>query len=217
MKGAIFDIDGTILDSMSAWTKATTEFYRRKGISVNEKDFSYFATVTLTESFNYIKNTYNLNMSVDEIFSEFDGIILDEYKYNIPAKPFAVEYLKKLKSDGVKLSVATSARPAFCEAAFSRLGILELFDAFCYSDKVGTNKSKPDIYLLAAEKLNLAPQECAVFEDILTGIKSAKTAGFFTCAIYDETNKNDTDEIKRIADKYILSWKALLNYNLALC
>ncbi len=210
MKGAIFDIDGTILDSMAAWTKATTEFYKRKSIALNEKDFLYFSSVTLTESFNYIKKTYSLKMSIDEIFSEFDDIILDEYKYNIPAKPFAIEYLKKLKSEGVKLAVATSARPNFCEAAFSRLGILDLFDVFCYSDEIGTNKAKPDIYLLAAKRSELKPSECTVFEDILIGIKSARSAGFFTCAIYDETNKNDTSEIKKAANKYILSWKELL-------
>ena len=210
MKGAIFDIDGTLIDSMSAWTNTTSEFYRRHGLSLDEDEFNYFRSIALFESMPYIKNKYNLPESVEEIAEEFESIISGEYKYNIPIKQNADVYIRKLKSEGVKLAIATSSKPRYCEPALKRLGIFDMFDAICYSDEVGVNKSQPDIYLLAAEKIGVLPTECTVYEDILAGILSAKGVGFKTVAIYDNSNKEDTDLLKKSSDKYILSWDELI-------
>lgn len=210
MQGAIFDIDGTLLDSMQAWTDATTLFYKRRGLTLTNEEFEFFKSVTLNESFPYIKERYKLSMSLNDIQKEFSDIILHKYKYTIPLKPYAGKYLKLLNSQGVKLACATSTKPEFCIPAFERLGILELFDSFTYSDEVSVNKSKPDVYLLAAERLKLKSCACTVFEDILIGIQSAKAAGFKTCAVFDETNKDETSILKSEADSYITSWSELL-------
>lgn len=210
MQGAIFDIDGTLLDSMATWNNATTLFYTRRDLTLTAEEFEFFKSVTLNESFPYIKARYNLPMTLEEIQEEFSGIILNEYKYNIPIKPYADEYLRFLKASDVKLACATSTKAEYCIPAFKRLGIFELFDTFTYSDEVSVNKSKPDVYLLAAKRLGLNPCDCTVFEDISIGIKSAKSAGFKTCAVFDKTNENETDILKSEADNYIKSWKELL-------
>lgn len=210
MQGAIFDIDGTILDSMGVWNNATATFYKNHGLTLSDEDLTFFQSATLNESFPYMKEKYNLKKSVDEISKDFENIILKEYKYNIPIKPGADVYLKTLKKSGAKLACATSTKPQFCTPALKRLGIFDLFDAFAYSDEVGVNKTNPDIYLLAAQRIGVAPCNCTVFEDIEIGIKSAKSAGFKTCAVYDNSNKNHTTQLKQIADRYILSWQELI-------
>ena len=145
MKGAIFDIDGTLIDSMEVWNDSTAVFYKNHGLTLSNEDLAFFHSATLNEAFPYIKEKYRLSKTVDEILHDFEDIILSEYKYNIPIKPHADEYLKKLKASGVKLAVATSTKPQFCIPALKRLGIFELFDAFAYSDEVNVNKSNPDI------------------------------------------------------------------------
>lgn len=210
MKGAIFDVDGTLIDSMIVWTNSTFEFYKKRNLPFTEEEFDMFRSMTLTESLPYIKRTYNLKESVEEILEEFEGIILKEYKYNIPIKPYADIYLKQLKDDGVKLAVATSTKVRYCEAALSRLGILDYFDAFAYSDEVGVSKKEPDVYLLAASRIGVSPKDCTVFEDILTGIQTAKKAGFKTVSIYDALNTDETEFLKESSDRYITSWEELL-------
>ena len=202
MQGAIFDIDGTILDSMGVWNNATATFYKNHGLTLSDEDLTFFQSATLNESFPYMKEKYNLKKSVDEISKDFEDIILKEYKYNIPIKPGADVYLKMLKSSGVKLACATSTKPQFCTPALKRLGIFDLFVAFAYSDEVGVNKTNHEI--------GVAHCNCPVYEDIEIGIKSAKSAGFKTCAVYDNSNKNHTAQLKKSADRYIKNWEELL-------
>jgi len=96
------------------------------------------------------------------------------------------------------------------QAAFKRLGILDLITTHSNSKEVGVNKSNPDVYLLAAKRLGIAPEKCMVFEDIYPGICGAKKGGFLTCAIYDTLSKNDTENMKKDADIYIKSWREVL-------
>lgn len=210
MKGAIFDLDGTLLDSMNVWNRATSEFYRKKGLVLTDEDFNFYKSSSLDESMPYLKRTYNLKESVDELTEEFNKTMFDEYALNIPMKPYAKEYLNQLKSEGVRLAIATSTRPYFSEAALKRHEIFDLFDAFAYSEEVGVNKTKPDVYLLAAKRMDVLPENCTVYEDILVGIKTANSAGMKSCAIFDSSNADDTEELKKNAHIYIESWKNLL-------
>ena len=118
--------------------------------------------------------------------------------------------MQKLKNSGVKIAIATSGYKELCEGAMRRLGMLNFIDAITLSCEVGVNKSNPDVYLLAAKRLGIAPEKCMVFEDILLGIKGAQKGGFQTTAIYDFSNDSDIELIKETADRYIESWKELL-------
>ena len=118
--------------------------------------------------------------------------------------------MEKLKSEGVKIGVATSGYPDLWQHALKRLGMLDLIDGYALTSETGVNKSHPDVYLLAAERIGVAPSECMVFEDIVSGIVGAKKGGMMATAIYDESNKDRTEEFKKLADRYIVSWKELL-------
>ncbi len=210
MKGAIFDLDGTLIDSMNVWNNATSEFYRKKGLVLTDQDFNFYKSSSLDESMPYLKRNYKLKESVEDLTQEFNKIMFDKYALTIPMKPYAKEYLIKLKSDGVKLAIATSTRPYFSEAVLKRHGIFDLFDAFAYSEEVGVNKTNPDVYLLAAKRMNVPPENCTVYEDILVGIKTVNAAGMKSCAIFDSSNADETEELKKNAHIYIESWENLL-------
>ncbi len=208
--GAIFDVDGTILDSMHIWRDITVGFIADCGFSVTDEELLPYACMTLEESMPLIKEKYSLTASADELKAEFRRRIRDAYFYDVGAKPHVKEYMEFLKSRGTKIAIATSGYRELCEAAFSRLGISGMIDAYALSSEVGVNKSNPDVYLLAAKRIGIPPEKCMVFEDIPTGIQGAKKAGMQTTAVYDFSNTDDTQILKNTADRYILDWSELL-------
>lgn len=210
MYGAIFDIDGTLLDSMSLWSVITGKMLAERGFESDETLIKKLQDMTLPTACEYMKNYYNISESTEEIMNDAKRIASEEYYYNIPMKDGAKEYLIKLKNSGVRLAVATSGFPELAEAALKRCGVWELFDAKAYSFETGKDKSNPDIYLLAAERMGVEPEKCTVFEDILPAIYGAKKAGMKTVAVYDPTGEHISGELKREADRYIMSWSEMM-------
>ena len=209
-QGAIFDMDGTILESMGIWQEVTTNFMTSRNLPIIKEDMEAYKEMTLDESMAYIKKKYALSESEKELNNEFNKLVRNAYFYDVQPKPGVREYMKKIKDSGVKIAIATSGYRELCEVAMKRLGMAELIDAYAISAEVGVNKSNPDIYLLAAERIGIAPEKCMVFEDIVMGIKGAKKAGMQTTAIYDEWNKEDSEILKSVADRYIMGWNELL-------
>lgn len=210
MKGAIFDVDGTLLDSMSVWERITKRFFDKYSLQANPEMMSAFQEMTLQESCAFLRTTFSMPQTAEEIFAEFNSLAEYEYKYNIQMKPFAAEYIQTLHDNGVRLAIATSGFPELCEAALKRYSIWDMFGAIATSGEVGVNKSNPDVYLLAAERIGVKPCECTVYEDIISGIKGAKKAGMRVVGVYDISSADNAEVIKNTADKYILSWKELL-------
>ena len=211
MKGAIFDIDGTILDSMTIWTDITDEFFKSHGVAITPEENAAYQQLAFEESLLAIHRDYLSDIPVEEMLDEFSHIAAKAYKNTIQPKPYVCQYIKKLHDSGVKLAVATSGFDELVEAAFKRIGIFDYFSAFAYSAEVGCSKSSPDIYLLAAKRLDLKPQECTVYEDIITGIMSAKNAGFMTVSVADLTNAGDKDRLILCSVRYITGWDELLS------
>ena len=210
MRGAIFDVDGTLLDSMSVWWDVLVEFYGQQGSEISESAAVEFKELTLEESIPLLIGRFNLTMSVEEIFNHFIHMAAKYYEKTLPLKDWAKEYLRDLHERGVKIAIATSGYRELCEKALRRLDVWKYIDACAFSSEVGVNKSNPDVYLLAAKRMGVTPEECVVYEDIVAGITGAKKGGFTTCAIYDDTNANETDTLISLADQYITSWRDLL-------
>lgn len=209
--GAIFDVDGTILDSMWVWSAATVKFAKERGMEFSNEMLASFKDMTLEESMPIIKEKFGLEYSLEDMKNEFFRLCAEEYINNVPAKAGIKEYMQFLKSKGVKIAIATSGYRELCEAALTRLGMIEYIDAFALSSEVGVNKSNPDIYLLAAERIGVAPHDCMVFEDILAGVRGAKTGGMQTTAIFDKSGEENWEAVKSEADRAILSWEELKN------
>ncbi len=210
MRGAIFDVDGTLLDSMPVWWRVSEKFFRNHNLDVSYERFEEYKEMRLEDSLPLIREEFKLDMTVNEMIDEFRRLAFEEYRDSVQLKPYAKEYMEKLHKEGVKIAVATSGYEGLCRSAFVRLGVWDMIDARAFSDEVGVDKSHPDVYLLAAERIGVDPSQCVVFEDIVKGIEGAKSGGFKTCAVYDESNEEETQTLKSIADRYIKSWKELL-------
>lgn len=209
MRGAVFDIDGTVLDSMTIWYDLTVRFFKRNNVKISDEENLYYQSMTFEETLPLIQEKHLPHLTFEGMLAELKALAEYAYRYEIPPKDGACEYIKKLHDDGIKIAVATSGFSELCRAALERIGILHCIDAFAFSAETGCSKGEPDIYLLAAKRLGLSPSECEVYEDLITGIKSAKSAGFSTTAIYDSTNEHLTKELKESADRYITTWNEL--------
>lgn len=210
VKGAIFDVDGTLLDSMGVWWSACDIFFKSRGLVLSEEKAQELTDMRLEQSIPLIIKEYGLDTTLEEAINELKAYVDEAYRTTILLKPYAREYLQQIKNEGVKIAVATSGYPELCQTAFKRLDIFSLIDAYAFSHEVNKGKENPDIYLLAAKRIGVAPEDCTVFEDIATGIRGAKAGGFSTCAIYDLTNEADTDVLKQLSDHYITGWKDML-------
>lgn len=207
--GAIFDVDGTILDSMRVWEDMTARFLKKYDIELTAEMVEAYRNMTLEVSLPLIVSTFGLDIDEQSVFEEFNRMALEEYTQRVPAKPGAVEYIQRLSDAGVKIAVATSGFPDACKGAFTRLGIAQYIDAYAFSSEVGVDKSNPDVYLLAAQRIGIEPADCMVFEDILAGIKGATLAGMQTTAVYDLSNRSETDALRQCAGRYITDWSEL--------
>ncbi len=209
-KGVIFDLDGTLFDSMSVWLDVDTAFFARRGMALPADYQDAIKSMRLDAIARYTKDTYRLPDSIEEIISEWRALSLDAYRHHVPLKKGAYAFLKKLKENGVKIAYATANDAVLTEVCLKANGIEAVFDAHAYLSEVNTNKDEPTVYLLACERLGLAPSECLVFEDILTAVTGAKNGGFAVCGVYDEDSKDDAAAIRRVADGFVRSFEELL-------
>lgn len=203
IKGAIFDLDGVILDSMPFWEKAGEMFLRNLGLQPETGLAKTMYCMSMAEGAQYLKDRYHLGMDEDEIIKGVNQTIEDFYAYQIPLKEGVAQFLKGMQQHGIKMAVATSCDREVFARALQRLNVMGYFDGIFTATEIGAGKVKPDIFLAAAEHMGTLPQDTWVFEDALYAIQTAKSAGFRTVGVYDAANRDDLDEIKRVSDFYL--------------
>lgn len=200
-KAAIFDLDGTLLDSMGVWDQVDIDFLGRRGIAVPDDYMNKVSAMQFRQIAEYTIARFDLPDTPEQLMQEWDEMARVAYSTVVEAKPYAVEYLARLRESGARLAVATSLPPMLREPAMTHVGIDRFFDEVVSVDDAGdVGKDRPDIYLLAARRLGVEPQECTVFEDLLAGMRSAKSVGMHVWAMHDDSSDRDWPEICRIAD-----------------
>ena len=207
IKGAIFDVDGTILDSMSIWDEAGSRYLRSKGIEAPSDLGDTLFAMTITEAAAYLKEKFALEETTDAIEKGVLDTVKDYYYEEAPLKNKVVEALEMLKNNKIPMAVASSSEKAHIEAAFQRLGIRKYFQAMYTCLEVGEGKSSPLMFEKACESIGTTPNETYVFEDALHAMRTAKNAGFRTVGIYDWYSRKEQEEIRKTADIYIESWE----------
>jgi HAD superfamily hydrolase (TIGR01509 family) len=208
-RGYIFDLDGTLLDSAGVWNKINRGFFVKRGIDFPENYQHSIAAMPFEQVAIYTKERFSLPESPAELMQEFLADSIDAYSHEVALKPGAKAYLTRLYKTGHKLAVATAAPRALLTPALKNHGIYELFDAIITTQDAGFGKTRPDVFIMAAQKINHAPTECIVFDDILPAIISAKSADFITCGVRDDQPPQDWNEIKRIAHYTINNFKGI--------
>ena len=204
-KGAIFDVDGTLLDSMPIWEDAAARFLAGLGIGAQEGLGDIMFRMSLDEGAVYLKNTYGLDMSVEEVKAGVLGVIRDFYVNQVQPKAGVREFLKELSSRRIPMYIATSSNREHIRAAFERLGLYEYFDGMITCEEAGAGKREPTIFLLAAQRMGLAPQDIFVFEDVIHAVRSAGSAGFVTVGVYDKASEPDNEAMRAESSIYLHS------------
>ena len=195
----IFDMDGTLLDTMGYWYQLDEDFLRLKGGEPDER-LKRAGFMTMLQLAEFFMENYGLKGPAQQLVDEMNAMMDRRYRFEAQPKQGVVEYLRALHEKGVKLSVATATDARLAKAAFARLGILELFECVVSCEDVGFSKARPDVYLEAARRMGAKPQDIAVFEDDLAAAQTAKQAGFYTVAVYDKYAEH-WEELRAFCDE----------------
>ena len=203
IKGAIFDIDGVLLDSMGIWDDLGARYLRSLDKIPEEGLNKILFSMSMEQGAEYLNEHYGLNKSVKETVDGIDKMLEDYYFYEVLLKPGAKEVLEFLKSKNIKMAAATSSPRTHIEKALSRNGLLGYIEKIYTTSEVGVSKHSPDIYNLAADFLKTKREETLVFEDSLYALKTAKEAGFVTVGVFDEKGESNQAELENQADLYL--------------
>ncbi len=203
IKAAVFDLDGTLIDSMGVWERVDRSFLSKHGFPQDEYYIEQLRNKNYREAVEFTLDYLKVDLTPEELMAEWDEMAIWEYGHSIPLKEGAHELLAYCKSKNMPIILATVSNPGLYETVLKRHDIYDYFTGFTSEEAADKGKSDPFIYLEAASIAGVTPGECIVFEDILKGIQSASSAGFVTCAVEDASQWKDRDQIKAAADLYV--------------
>lgn len=212
-EAVIFDMDGTLIDSMWMWKDIDKEYLGKFGISVPEGLDKEIEGMSFSETAVYFKERFQIPDELAVIKEEWNHMAWDKYKNEVPLKQGVRKLLSYLKENHIKAGIGTSNSRELAELILEKHGIQKYFQAVHTSCEVPKGKPAPDIYLLTAKNLAVSPEKCLVFEDVLQGIFAGKNAGMKVCAIEDEYSIKETEQKKRYADYYIKNFDELFSLN----
>lgn len=198
----IFDMDGTLLDSIPYWDRLVPQYLRECGVEAGDDVNGRMASLPLQECGAWLKEQFSLTQAPEDIVNELYERIGKYYKEEILPRAGVKEWLKALRQEGVRMCVATASSAELGKAAMERNGLMPYLDFLVDCQMAGAGKESPAVYLLAAEKFGAKPEECAVVEDSGFALQTAKEAGFLTVGVYEETEA-DQERVRKYSDWYI--------------
>ena len=204
-KYAIFDMDGTLIDSMVFWKNLATEYLTSKGILQIPADIlEQIKPMTMSESAALFRREFGLTGDVE---AQMNEMMEGHYRNDIPLKPGVREYLENLHRQGVRMCVASATAEHLMESCLTRLGVREHFEFLLSCETVGAGKRSPLVYQEAARRLGAVPGQIAVYEDALYAVQTAKAAGFHVVGVYDDSAAGSWKAIEQESDEVILNWE----------
>ncbi len=205
IKGAIFDLDGTLLNTMYVWDTLGERYLKSQNIVPDEKLKSDLENLSMMQAAEYFRKKYNISDAPEKIIEDLNKMIEKFYFYEAQAKDGAIEFINHLRKNGVKMCIATATERYLAENALKRLKIYDCFCGLITCSEVGDGKDNPLIFMKALEILGTDIRETYVFEDALYSAQVAHKAGLKLCGVYDSAEKNTCD-LKKIVDIYIKSF-----------
>ncbi len=212
IKACLFDLDGTLVDSMWMWPAIDKEYLERFQIAYRDDIDKDIAGMSFTETAKYFKTRFSLPDSIEKIKADWEEMSVYKYANEVDLKKGALEFLKSLRAKGIKTGIGTSNGRAMVETVVRALGLDAYIDKIITACEVKKGKPAPDIYLELAAFFSLKPEECLVFEDIPAGILAGKRAGIRTFAVEDDFSAPLREEKRRLADYYIEDFMQVYDY-----
>ncbi len=203
IEAVIFDLDGTLVDSMWMWKEIDVEYLRKFDLEVPDDLQQAIEGMSFSETALYFKERFQLPDPIELIKKEWNQMAWDKYGNEVPLKKGVVEFLDELRIRGIKTGIATSNSRELAQHVLRSLNITEYFDSVRTSCEAKKGKPSPDIYLLVADDLQVNPNSCLVFEDLALGILAGKRAGMQVCTVFDPYSEDDIDRKRELADYYI--------------
>ncbi|MGN1166756.1 MAG: HAD family hydrolase [Lachnospiraceae bacterium] len=212
MDALIFDLDGTLVDSMWVWVAIDKEYLKKYNLKEPDDFYENMEGKSYSEVARYYQEIFpELPCTLDEIMDEWTEMAHEKYMTQVPLKQGAKQFLKEVKRLGIRTGIATSNSKEMVTDTLKALGVDDLFDSVRSACEVQAGKPSPDVYLLVSEDLKVNPEKCLVFEDVPMGILAGKNAGMKVCAVEDEFSKIQEDKKRELADYYIKDYYDIMN------
>lgn len=202
IQGCIFDLDGTLLDSMHVWDDFAYSYLIHKGITTEEKLDEVFSTLRMEEAIAYLQKHYVPNDALETIRDEVYALLKERYR-DMQLKPGVTSCIEKLSTMPITLYVLSANHQDVCTTALKEHGLLDAFDDILSCEDMHLSKKDPACFYYVCEKMKLKPSDCIVIEDALHAMKGAKQAGCYVVAVKEKSQQKDEKEIREIADAYI--------------
>ncbi len=206
IEAVLFDLDGSLVDSMWIWQEIDVEYLHKFGIEFPEKLQTEIEGMSFTETALYFKEKFQIPDSLEQIKSDWTRMAWNKYTYQVPLKKGALEFITYCHENNIRLGIATSNSRELVENVIHVLGIRDYFDSIVTGCDVEKGKPSPDIYLETAKRCHTAPDKCLVFEDIVPGILAGKAAGMKVCAVDDDYSSRQKEEKKKLSDYFITDY-----------
>jgi len=205
----IFDMDGTLVDSMGYWRQLGREYLLSKGIGEERADqvLKELQVMSIPRAAVVFRQILGMSLTEEELIEEMQDLMECHYQNDVLLKPGILEYLEKLKGKNCRMCVATATHQRLARGCLKHLGIDQYFEFVISCKMLGVGKDKPDVYLHAAQQLGSRPEETAVFEDVLYAAQTAKSAGFYTVAVWDQNAAHEWDSLLALADEAVEDWR----------
>lgn len=203
-KGAIFDMDGTLLDSMRVWKRLTQGYLAQFGVHITDQDYAVTEGFSQTQMAQYFIDRYPiLPMDAQGLIDGLDRQITARYEQYARPKDGVIDFLNRLQARGIRMAIATLTARRHAEKALRDRGMLAYFDFLLTIEDVGISKREPEIYLRAAARMGLSPAECVVFEDAPYAGVTAKRAGFRVCGMAEPAYAGGESELRAVSDFFV--------------
>lgn len=199
----IFDLDGTLVDSMGVWKQIDIDYLGKFHIELPEDLQKSIEGLSFTDTAIYMKERFRIPDSIEKMIDDWNHMAMDIYSHDVILKPGARQLLQYAKKHSIPCAIATSNSIPLVDKVLENNGVKDYFEVIITTAEVGKSKPAPDVYLYCAERMRVNAKDCVVFEDILAGIDGAHNAGMPACAIDDEYSRYQENEKKAAADFYV--------------
>ena len=204
-----FDLDGTLIDSNGVWKEVDRQFLARRGMPYTHEYYEGVAHTALPMAAVFTKEYCRLEESCEEIVAEWMEMSRDLYS-TVPLKDGVREYLEQCRAAGIPMAVITSSVPEHCYTALRKLDLEQYFENVTFAQQAGMHKKDPDVWLAAAAKNGVRPEDCTVFDDSSAACRGAKSAGMRVVGVYDQYFSTEHDAMLAVCDRFIRSFRELL-------